>query len=73
MAGKAVCVHCDGPFPDIDREGEEIPVWFVCCEDEDGNEVGKVYRCSTYAGAVGLADKMALDRNLELVMEASRA
>lgn len=73
MAGKACCVVCDGPFPTTDWEGEEIPEWVVAVEDEDGNEVGNVYRVFSHSKAVNLAMKIARDRKLELVDESMRA
>src|ERR1035441_314454 len=36
-------IFFDGPQPDRDREGEEIPVWVVYVGDEDADPVGTVY------------------------------
>lgn len=67
----ATCVVCDGPYPDQDREGEEIPVWSVFVADDDGNEIGKVYKCYSQRSAESLAAKIAKDRRLELVRESA--
>ena len=66
-------VFCEGPEPDQDPEGEEIPVWHVFIGDEDGEPVGKVYKCHSFGGAEALAQRMAKDRHLELIHEAMPA
>jgi hypothetical protein len=66
-------VFFDGPEPDQDREGEEVPVWHVYIGDEDAAPVGKVYRCHSFKGAEALAKRMAKDRRLELIQEAVTA
>src|ERR1035441_1262761 len=63
-------VFFDGPQPDQDQEGEEIPVWIGYIGDEEAEPVGKVYKCFTFRGAQTLAGRMAKDRKLELVQEA---
>ena len=66
-------VFFDGPQPDQDREGDEIPVWFVYVGDKDAEPVGKVYRCNSFAPAQSLAQRMAKDRKLELIQDAMPA
>ena len=63
-------VFFDGPEPDQDSEGDEIPVWVVYVGDEEAEPVGKVYRCHSFAPAQSLAERMAKDRRLELIHEA---
>ena len=60
-------VFFDGPHPDRDPDGEEIPVWFVYIGDEDSEPKGQVYRCHNFKGAQDLAQRMARDRRLELI------
>ena len=45
-------------------------MWFVYVGDEDAEAVETVYKCLTFAGAEGLAKRMAQDRRLELIHEA---
>lgn len=66
-------VFFDGPQSDRDREGEEIPSWCVYVGDEEANPVGKVYHFHDYPSADALAHKMARDRKLECIHEASPA
>ena len=63
-------IFFDGPQSDTDHNGDEIPVWFVYVGDEDAEAVETVYKCQTFAGAEGLAKRMAQDRKLELIHEA---
>lgn len=63
-------VFFDGPQPDLDPEGEEIPVWTVYVGDEDANPVSTIYHCHQFKSAQGLARRMAHDRRLELINEA---
>jgi hypothetical protein len=70
---KAVCVLFDGPEPDVNRDGDEVPVWTVCAADEDGDPIGTVYSIYSFSRAEALAQKMADDRRLEYVCDASRA
>ena len=67
------CVVCDGPYADVDRFGDEFPYWVVCTADDDGEPTGKLYTCYNLETAKDLARKMAKDRRLDLVMEASAA
>ncbi len=66
-------VFCEGPEPDQDADGEEIPVWSVYVGDQDADPVGQVYTCHSYRVAVQLAARIAEDRRLKCVMEASPA
>ena len=66
-------VFFDGPQPDQDREGEEIPVWVVYVGDQDAEPVGTVYHCHDFKAAESLAKRIAHDRNIELVHEATTA
>lgn len=66
-------VYFDGPEPDLDPEGEEIPVWFVYVGDDDGNPTEEVQKCFSYEFGWNLARSMATDRRLELIKEASHA
>ena len=69
----ATCIIVDGPFPDTDRDGEEIATYSVCKADDDGNEVGKVEHYRTYEIAVSRGLELGrLNPTLELVIEASR-
>ena len=66
-------VHFEGPEPDQDSQGEEIPVWSVYAATDDGDLRSKVYHCSTYSAGWGLAQRMAKDRKLQLINEADQA
>ncbi len=72
---KATNVSVTGPeSAGIDpRSGIETPEWYVCAADDDGEPIGKVYRCSTFESATSLGAHMARDRRLELVDEAMSA
>ena len=64
-------VFFDGPQPDQNRDGDEIPVWFVYVGDEEAEPVGRVYRFHDFNAAEELAKQMSRDRRLELIHEAS--
>lgn len=66
-------VFFDGPQADHNRDGDEIPAWFVYVGDEDADPVGRVYTCHDYHAADQLARKMARERHLELIHEATPA
>jgi len=66
-------VFFDGPAPEQDREGEEIPVWHVFVGTEDAEPTGTVYRVFSFAKAQSLAQAISNDRRLDLVAEASPA
>ena len=66
-------VYFDGPQPEQDAQGEEIPVWVVYVGDEEAEPTGKVYRCHNFTAAEKLAHAMAHDRRLDLIHEATTA
>jgi hypothetical protein len=66
-------VYFDGPQPDQDHEGEEIPVWLVYVGDEEAEPVDTVYHVYSFARALALAERIAKDRQLELIHEATPA
>jgi hypothetical protein len=66
----AVAVFCDGPEPDRNHDGDEIPVWSVYVGDDQADPVDTVYSLHDYIAAVHLAARIAEDRRLELVNEA---
>src|SRR5512135_2023371 len=66
-------VYFDGPQPDQDHEGEEIPVWVVYVGDEEAEPVSTVYHVYNFARAQALAERIAQDRRLELIDEATTA
>ena len=66
-------VFFDGPQPDRNREGDEIPVWSVFVGDDEGVPMSRVYRVYSFTKAEALAQAMAKDRNLELITEAMPA
>ncbi len=68
-----VGVFFDGPEPEQDREGEEIPVWHVYVGTEQAEPVSTVYRVFSFTKAQSLAQAMSQDRRLELVAEAQPA
>ena len=68
-----VAVHFEGPEPDQDSQGEEVPIWFVFAAADTGDPTSRIYRCSTYSAGWGLAQRMAHDRRLQLINEAQQA
>jgi hypothetical protein len=66
-------VFFDGPQPDTDPEGEEIPVWYVYVGDEEAEPIGTVYHVHAFVTARSLAEAIARDRRLELIAEAATA
>ena len=66
-------VFIDGPQPDQNAEGDEIPVWLVYVGDEEAEPVGTVYTCHNFTAAEQLAQRIARDRQLELIHEAATA
>lgn len=63
-------VFFDGPQPDRNADGDEIPVWLVYVGDQDAEPVGKVYHSHDFQAAENLARQMSRDRGLELIHEA---
>ena len=68
-----VGVFFDGPEPEQDREGEEIPVWHVYVGTKDAEPVSTVYRVFSFTKAQSPAQAMSNDRRLELIAEAQPA
>ena len=66
-------VYFDGPQSDRDQEGEEVPAWVVYVGDEDADPIGQVYTLHHFQSAELLAQRMAEDRRLDLIHEASPA
>lgn len=70
---KATCIVCDGPYAEQDRWGDEFPYWVVFAADDEGEPAGTVYECHSFEKAQNLTRKMATDRRLEIVNDASPA
>lgn len=66
-------VFLDGPEPDEDATGEEIPVWTVFIGNDEADPTSTVYRLHNHKSAQALAKRMAHDRRLELIDDASPA
>jgi hypothetical protein len=66
-------VYFDGPQSDRDPEGEEIPAWTVYVGDDEAEPTGTVYTVHDFAAAEQLARRMAHDRRLDLIHEATPA
>ena len=66
-------VYFDGPQPEQNKDGDEIPVWVVYVGDADAEPTSTVYTCHDFAAAEQLAKRMAADRRLDLIHEASPA
>jgi len=66
-------VYFDGPQSDRDHDGEEIPAWTVYVGDADAEPTGQVYTLHHFKSAELLAYRMAEDRRLDLIHEASPA
>ena len=71
--GPCRAVYLDGPQPDRDAEGEEIPAWTVYVGDADAEPVGQIYTLHHFKSAELLAYQMASDRRLDLIHEATPA
>ena len=71
--GKYRAVFFDGPQPDRDPEGEEIPTWVVYVGDSDAEPTGTIYTLHHFKSAELLAYQMASDRRLDLIHEATPA
>ena len=66
-------VYFDGPQPEQNHDGDEIPVWLVYVGDEDSDPVGTIYKCHDFTAAEKLAHRMAHDRRLDLHHDATTA
>lgn len=70
---KATAIYCDGPEADIDRDGEEIPVWHVWAGDDDAEQIGPSHTFHSRDAAREYARRTAAARRLELVDESMPA
>ena len=66
-------VFFDGPQSDQNHDGDEIPVWLVYIGDEEAEPTDTVYKLQSFQAAEQLARRMAHDRRLELIHDASPA
>ena len=66
-------VFFDGPQSDTNADGDEIPIWCVYVGNEEAQPQHTVYWCWSFDLAQDLANRMARDRNLELVQDATPA
>jgi len=66
-------VFFDGPQPDRNPDGDEVPVWCVYVGDEEAEPVERIYWLWSYELALDLARRMARDRRLGLIQEATSA
>lgn len=66
-------VYLDGPQSDRDQDGEECPAWRVYVGDADAEPVGKIYTLHHFKSAELLAHRMAEDRRLDLIHDATPA
>ena len=66
-------IFFDGPQADHNQDGDEVPVWCVYVGDEEAEPTNRVYWCWSYTLARDLAHRMAHDRRLELIDEATTA
>lgn len=71
--GKWRGIFFDGPQSDQNHDGDEIPVWVVYVGDEEAEPTDTVYKLHSFQAAEQLAKRMAQDRRLELIHEASPA
>ena len=72
-AGPWRAVFCDGPQPTTNQHGDEIPCWQVYVGDEEAEPVAQLYTLHSWTAATALAHRMARDRRLELIMDATNA
>ena len=66
-------VFFDGPQSDTNADGDEIPIWHVYVGNEEAEPQHTVYTVFSFDLANDLAHRMARDRNLELIQDASPA
>ena len=66
-------VFFDGPQADHNQDGDEVPVWCVYVGDEEAEPIHRIYWLWSYDLALDLAQRMARDRRLELVHDATTA
>jgi hypothetical protein len=58
-------VFFDGPQPDQNQDGDEIPAWFVYVGNEEAEPVGKVDKFHDFKAAEDAARRMSRDRRLD--------
>ena len=66
-------VYFDGPQPDRDHDGEEIPVWVVYIGDDEAEPVSHLQHFRSFQIAEDVARHLASTRRLDLIHEASPA
>ncbi len=66
-------IFFDGPQPDQNHDGDEIPAWLVYVGDEEAEPTDTVYKLHNFAAAEQLAKRMSHDRRLELIHDANPA
>ena len=66
-------VFFDGPQSDTNADGDEVPIWFVYVGNEQAEPQHTVYTVFSFDLAQDLAHRMARDRKLELIQDASPA
>jgi hypothetical protein len=71
--GSYRAVYFDGPQSDRDQDGEEIPAWVVYVGDADAEPTGQIYTLHHFKSAELLAYRMAEDRRLDLIHDATPA
>lgn len=67
------CICVDGPYPEQDQDGDEIPAFVVAFQDDEGNDTQTPERYYHYNAAVRRGQELARQHpTLELVIDASR-
>ena len=66
-------VYFDGPQPDRDADGEEIPAWVVYVGDSDAEPVSHLQHFRSFQIAEDVARHLASTKHLDLIHEASPA
>jgi hypothetical protein len=66
-------IFFDGPDSDRNADGDEVPVWTVYVGNEEAEPTQAIYKAWSYDFALDLAQRMARDRRLDLIHEATTA
>ena len=66
-------VYFDGPQPDQDHEGEEIPVWVVYIGDDEAEPVSHLQHFRSFQIAEDVARHLASTKRLDLINDATPA
>jgi hypothetical protein len=66
-------VYFDGPQPDLDQDGEEIPVWVVYVGDDEAEPVSHLQHFRSFQIAEDVARHLASTKRLDLIHDASPA